>query len=232
MPQIMFIRAPRRNGGNDSFTKLLLHCDGADGSTTFTDSSAGAHTVTAAGNAQIDTAQKKFGTGSLLCDGTGDFATSNDHADYELGSADFTIDKWVRWNSVGANQTLISKWFSTGNQRSWLIYYDGTNIRFQWSTDGSDSTSVARSWSPSNGTWYHLAVVRTGSIIRIFIDGTQIGTDGAISATIFNGTGALNIGGFNGDGTFPFNGWLDEIRLSPGIARWTSNFTPPTAAYF
>ena len=68
-------------------TKLLIHADGADGSTSFTDSSASGHTITANGNAQVDTDQKEFGTGSLLCDGTGDYLSIPDHADWDLEQA-------------------------------------------------------------------------------------------------------------------------------------------------
>ena len=84
--------------GNDGFTKVLLQFNGADASTTITDVNAGgsAHTWTANGNAQIDTAQSKFGGASLLCDGTGDYVTTPDHADFTLGSSDFTIDCWFQ----------------------------------------------------------------------------------------------------------------------------------------
>jgi hypothetical protein len=83
--------------GNDTYTKVLLHFDGSDASTTITDSNSGgsAHTWTAAGNAQIDTAQYKFGGASGLFDGTGDWVTTPDHADFTLGSSDFTIDLLV-----------------------------------------------------------------------------------------------------------------------------------------
>jgi len=84
-------------GGNASFTKLLLHCDAADASTTFTDSSAAGHNFTAAGNAQIDTAQFKFGTSSALFDGTGDYINdATGSSDFAFGTGDFAVDFWVR----------------------------------------------------------------------------------------------------------------------------------------
>ena len=84
--------------GNDSFTKVLLHFDGANGSTGIADSSAGgaAHAWSAAGNAQISTAQSKFGFASSLYDGAGDWVTTADSSDFTLGAGNFTIDCWVR----------------------------------------------------------------------------------------------------------------------------------------
>jgi hypothetical protein len=89
--------------GNDSFTKVLLHFDGTDAATTFTDSNTGgsAKTWTAIGNAQIDTAAFKFSTASGLFDGTGDGISTPDHADFTLGSGNFTIDCWFNCTSLG-----------------------------------------------------------------------------------------------------------------------------------
>ena len=90
--------------GNDSFTKVLLHFDGADAATTITDDNAGgsAHTWTAAANAQIDTAQFVFGGASLLIDGTGDYVSTPDHADFTLGSSDFAVEARARPATNGA----------------------------------------------------------------------------------------------------------------------------------
>lgn len=88
-------------GDADSDTSLLIHCDGADESTSFTDKSSTGHTVTATGDAQVATAQKKFGTGSCLLDGTGDYLSLADHNDWHLGGgAPFTIDMQLRFGSL------------------------------------------------------------------------------------------------------------------------------------
>jgi hypothetical protein len=211
-------------GGNDAFTKLLLHCDGADASTTITDSSSSARTITAVGNAQIDTAQSKFGGASLLHDGTGDYVTAPDSADWDL-DADLTVDLWHRFNSV-VQTILVGNYLNAGT--GWTFQYrtDTTALRFM----NGDSTIFERSWSPSTNTWYHIAVIRTGSTMRFFIDGTQLGTD-ATSATSFSGsTVALSVGGSTVLGAAS-NGWFDEVRVSKGVARWTANFTPPIEPY-
>ena len=92
---------------DDSYTKALLHMDGSDGSTTFTDESG--TTWTANGNAQIDTAQSKFGGASGLFDGASDYLQTPYTADHNTGTGDFTIDQWIRFNSVATTQTLFAR---------------------------------------------------------------------------------------------------------------------------
>lgn len=208
--------------GNDSFAKLLLHCDGSDASTTFTDASPSARgNATVSGNAQVDTGQSKFGGASLLCDGSGDYLSYASSADWNFGAAgsgDFTIDFWVRWNSV-SNTNLINAGNFAGT--GWDFYYQSGTLRLY---NGSESTL---SWTPSSGTWYHIALVRNGGTITCYIDGTSIGTFTDLDMN--NDSRDLQIAA--AAGSFPLNGWMDEIRVSKGIARWTSNFTPPTEAY-
>src|SRR5690554_3988242 len=91
---------PTETGGNDSFVKLLIHADGSDGSTTFTDDSATGHTVTTSGSAQVDTAQSKFGGASaLFAAGGSDYLAVADHPEFDIGTGDFTVDLWFRINA-------------------------------------------------------------------------------------------------------------------------------------
>lgn len=220
--------------GIDAYTKLLLHCDGADGSTSFPDSSFNLKTVTAVNSAQVDTAQVKFGTGSAFFDSaTADYLTSADNADYEFGSGNFTVDFWVRFATVDTPMVFVSKYATATPQRSWFFSWDQptANMFFRYSEDGSASTLLQQAWSPVTNTWYHLAVVRSDSNLLMFVDGSQIGSTDTITGALFDGEAPLQIGTFN-DGTGgPMDGWMDEIRISNGVARWTSNFTPPTQAY-
>lgn len=227
--------------GNDSFTVSLLHFNGTDASTTFTDSNAGgsAHTWTANGNAQIDTAQSKFGGASGLFDGTGDYISSADSADWTLGTGDFTVDFWIRYNSVATYQLLFS--MDNGGSGGELLcywYQPENNIYFQCgSTNASgvvNTHSNTNSWSASTGTWYHVAIVRSGNSLYMFVGGTQLaGSPFTITgANIPDYTSGLFIGARStATGTQNINGWMDEFRLSKGVARWTANFTPPTAEY-
>jgi len=216
-------------GGIDSNVKLALHANGTDAGTTFTDSSSGAKTVTANGNAQLDTAQSKFGGASGLFDGVGDSLTVADSNDWDFGTSDFTIDFWFRFNSF-ANQTI----FDIGNAgtsggKGVLLYITDTK-NAQVYINGNQVMTVTL--TASTGTWYHFTVVRGGTTVRLFQDGVQqvMATN---SADITGSTAGVRIGlanstGFSG---LDVNGWVDEFRISKGVARWTANFTPPSAEY-
>src|SRR3990167_5318752 len=213
----------KRDNPTGSTTVLLLHCDGADGSTTFTDNSLSAHTVTANGNAQIDTAQQKFGTASGLFDGTGDYLSIPDHADWDFGTGDFTVDCWVRFSVASGIQTF----FSMGTAANlFAFYWDGTDLRCLI----NGASVVNGAWSPSANVLYHVAVVRSGTTVTIYVDGTSIGSGTSSGDIQPSGNTLVGIQD-NVDLVRPMNGWLDEIRVSKGIAIWTSNFSPPTSAY-
>lgn len=199
--------------------------NGADASTTFTDSElTPTKSVTAVGNAQIDTAQSKFGGACGLLDGSGDYLTVGDHADWDFGTGDFTIDMWVRFNALGSDRAIID--VNNGETVGvWLKWTTSNVLRVKVASTTRDFT-----WSPSTNTWYHVAVTRSGTNLRAFVGGTQIGTTLTDSGDITGGTVGVTIGAQNG-GSNALNGWLDEVRISKGIARWTANFTPPTSEY-
>lgn len=205
----------------DSNTLLLLHCDGADGSTTFTDSSPSAKSVVANGNAQIDTAQSKFGGASGLFDGTGDYLTVADSADWDF--ADYTIDWWFR-PAVMTNGVRYG-FFDRNNGAEIGIERD-TGNNLQLSIEGASNDFGT--FTPAVGVWVHIAITRSGTSNYCFIDGVQLGTAWTRGNAVAGTTG-IEIGGRNGGAT-PINGWIDEFRIS-NIARWTANFTPPTFAY-
>jgi hypothetical protein len=87
-------------------------------------------------------------------------------------------------------------------------------------------------WTPtiSLATWYHVALVRSGNSWYVFQDGSQVGSPRTSSASVADYTGTLYVGSYQGTALY-FNGWLDEFRVTKGVARWTSNFTPPMSAY-
>jgi hypothetical protein len=237
------IAARRRGGGgvvsdpaetDPHFANVvaLLHLDGVDAATTFTDVKG--HTFSASANAQIDTAQSKFGGASLLLDGTGDRISSADHADWELGTDDFTIECFIRTTTIAAGTDDIISKRAGSTVGSYLIYRSGANLQIYLSSDGA-------TWNIANGvgfgtisadTWYHVALVREGTAFRAYLDG--VGVSIATSASgLVNNAAALNIGG-NSGGTEDFSGWIDEVRITKGVARYfgsPTNFTPPSAAF-
>lgn len=211
-------------GGNDEFTKLLLHFDGINGATTTTDSSASAHAVSLAGNAKISTDQSVFGGSSLYCDGTSDYASIPASADWQLETGDFTIEAWVRVQAhVRAAFTIIDM----GN------FISGVNI---YATPSSvsvyvtNSLVISRTTTNGTGVWTHWALTRSGTNLRLFKDGVQLGATVTNSSNIYP-VGPVWLGADQIDNTVQLQGWVDEVRISKGIARWTENFTPPTRPY-
>ena len=219
------------------YTKLLLHCNGTDGSTTFIDESG--NTVTAHADAQIDTAQKKFGTGSCLLDGTGDYLSLPSSTDWLFGTGDFTIDYWARLTSFTASTEGYMRVFTSVLSNHWTIYHDKLTtqavLRFKHVETyygPGDAAYRFYGWYPSIDTWYHIAFVRNGSEFDCYVDGTKLTryTDTQIT-DIREVAKGLEIGRGKTSSPQYFDGHLDEIRVSKGIARWTSNFTPPTSEY-
>lgn len=219
--------------GIDNFTKLMLHCNGVDASTTFTDSSLYLKTVTAYGNAQIDTAQSKFGGASGLFDGlTSTFLSIPDSEDFNFGNGEFTIDFWIKFSNLLNTQSIISQMGAGGGNGSFQITKSaGQLLRFYYSVNGSTMLQVDSSYTFTDTNWHHVAIVRDNDTLRFFVDGIAKGTGGMTGVTIYNSSLPLNISNY-GDGLGqPVYGWIDEIRISKGIARWTTTFTPPTEEY-
>jgi hypothetical protein len=212
--------------GIDQYTKLLLHCDGSDGSQTFTDSSGTGKVVTAVGNAQIDTAQSKFGGASALFDGTGDYLNLNGESDFAFGTGDFTIDFWFKLNALASPYEVYYD-SRPSNGVYPLIYSAGSPRTLRYFVSGGDR--ITGTTTLTTDTWYHVAVTRSGTNTKLFLNGVQEGSTYSDSNDYLNGASKPFIGA-SFDGIY-LNGWIDELRVSKGIARWTANFTPPTSAY-
>lgn len=205
--------------------KLQLNCNGTDASTTFTDTSPVGRTVTALGNAQIDTAQSRFGGASALFDGAGDYLTTPNSADF--ASTTFTVECWVRFNVLAAlSSSLISQYQGVSN--GWWIEYlnADTKINVGFSGDGADITSTT---TPVINTWYHVAVSGVSGNYRLFINGVQEGST-YTGATTLTSTAALEIGRLSSVGVDYLNGWIDDVRYT-AATRYTANFTPPTREF-
>lgn len=211
--------------------------DGTDGSTTFTDDAVGGtHTWTAVADAQIDTAQKKFGTASGLFDGTGDYIDTPDHADFAMGSGDFTVDCWVRKaGGDGTIMTIIGKASTLGGNADFFIRVlaDNTIQGGVYSSDGSDpyKNPVHTGTITVDGLWHHVALIRNGANLWISLDGVLSTPDNISAYSMQDSVFKLAVGRLGEYNGQYWNGWIDEVRISKGIARWTANFTPPTSAY-
>ena len=214
--------------GIDSYTKLMLHCDGDD--------SASNHNMTFHGDPILSTSQKKFGSSSLLLDGTDDYLSASDHADFDFGANDFTVETWARWGTTPSGNQLIAAHYDYGSSDgSWYFRATATGFRAGFSDDrtADDGHYVALDWTYSivADTWYHLALVRSGNNVILFINGV-LQSSQAMSLTLFNSTAELTIGCFLNSGTPAslLDARIDEIKMSTA-AQWTANFTPETSAY-
>jgi hypothetical protein len=209
-----------------SDTVLLLLGNGSNGSTTIVDST-GKNTITVNGDAQISTSTKKFGTGSLKFDGTGDYLksySSESALNTKFGTGDFTVEFWVYFSSTTGNIGLVDAAGSISSSGSgvWFIYKDSSgNIIYGQHNVGGIITA---SWSPSTSTWYHVAVCRSGGQSRVFIDGTQVGSTTSDSVN-FSSTLGIQVG--IGASFSALNGNIDDLRITK-MARYTANFTAPT----
>jgi hypothetical protein len=173
------------------------------------------------GNAQIDTTTKKFGTGSLEFDGTGDYLKFPASNTLEMGTGDFTVEFWIY---IAARTSFAAIFLSGLGANDLYVNFDtsGNVLRLTNST-----TVFAVTGTIPLTTWTHIAVVRSSGSSKIYVDGTG-GT--AVTCTInFTATGP-SIGAANA-GQSPFNGYIDDLRVTKGVARYTANFTAPTAAF-
>jgi hypothetical protein len=178
------------------------------------------------GNADISTSVVKYGTGSLAFDGTGDYLTvyPEGNTNLDFGSGDFTVECWFYANSLSASSYAALMGFHNANTSEWAAYVRSNGVFFY----GSAAT-LTGSGTVNTSTWHHFAASRSGSIIRVFLDGTQVDS-GLVSGTYITGGLLFRVGEDN-NGTNPaFNGYIDDLRITKGLARYTSTFTPPEAA--
>jgi hypothetical protein len=221
---------------NINEVSLLLHGDGANGSTTITDSSLTPKTVTAVGNAQISTAQSKFGGASIAFDGNGDNLSTPDSDAFYL-PADFTIEchlyavSWVGTTGFVyfAGQYQVSDFspvlpYFNGGVPGISAYAAPVAPGFINTTSGAPIPLT---------TWTHVAWVRSGNRWSIFVNGTERLLAASTSGTPYNSTAPFVIGRhtFIDPPGYAFNGYIDDFRITKGVARYTANFTPPTAPF-
>ena len=233
------VKVAGQSSGETNFNKvsLLLPFDGSDTATSTSDESDNSHTITFAGTAQLDTAQKKFGTASLLLDGDSDYIQVADHDSFDFGAGNFTAECWIRFAALG-NNTIFSHWANgTASSMSYyLTYFNSSGIlRLGYYLGGNlDSTY---SWSPSTGTWYHIALERSGTTLKVYIDGTSVISVSASTTALQASEDPFRVGVFNDASTgspsldWYFNGHIDDLRITKGLARYGTNFTPPTSAH-
>lgn len=190
---------------------------------------------TANGNAAISTAISKFGAGSLLLDGNGDYISTPSSTDFDFGSEDFTVEQWLRTSSSVLYDCVFSRFSLTSAAvGDWklLLNHGSVGNCGLYAADYSTSAVMllTAGVTINDGAWHHLAWVRNGTSHKIYVDGTARAS-GTFSFSMSASSNPLIYGMDRQTGGRFFNGNIDEIRISKGIARWTADFTPPIAAY-
>jgi hypothetical protein len=213
-----------------SSVALLLHMDGADASTTFTDVKGNA--FTANGNAQIDTADFKFGGASGLFDGTGDYADTPDSATFSTGTSDFTIEAWVKKAADGALQYFCGQGSAAGVDRANSIGFSAANLFFYSDEVLFIGTIGATTFTVADG-WMHVALVRDGTNIRVYKNGVEAGVQAVGASAAQNSASKFAVGRLGEFASNTANGWIDDFRFTNGVCRYPSGttFTPPTRAF-
>jgi hypothetical protein len=210
-----------------NYTSLLLHMDGTNTSTNFVDSGPNAFTLTRYGTAAVSTTQSKYGGASAYFDGSGAKLGLNSTA-IDFGTGDFTAECWLYLISTptGAYAHVMGKQVG-GVSASWILYLNTSRVLlFGWN---NTNQSIQSPSALNLSQWYHLAISRTGSTIRMFIDGTQVAST-TISYT-FSSSTEFTVGAASNDYTpARLNAYIDDLRITK-YARYTSAFAPPTTAF-
>ena len=177
------------------------------------------------GGAKLSTAQKKFGTASLALDGVGDYITVATQPDFAFDTGAWCIESWIYNTSQPVANQVIFDLRTTNPQEVPTVYINTTTNTLRFSSSGlfhiDSGTAI-----PLN-TWTHIAVAKSGSSTKMFINGSQVGSTYTDTNTYVQG--AVTIGA-RYDGTTPFFGYVDDVRISKGVARYTGTFTAPTTA--
>jgi len=207
---------------NTELDVLRLHLD-----SNFTDSSASAHAVTANGSTVISTSDKKFGAGSADLTGNGNMTVAGS-SDFDFGTGDFTIEYWAKTSAVqsGSQGDYMFDMRPDGvtcgamYQNRAYFHVNGVHIPYGGNAIGSNF---------NDGEWHHFALVRNGTTVTLYIDGFALGS--VTDSGNVGGSSVWSIGSRYGGTSEQFEGSFDDFRVTKGLARYTAEFTPPSAAH-
>ena len=197
------------------------------------DSSPRKHAITAYGTVKPSNTQSKFPGGSIYFDGSGDYLKVAEYlgGDWSFGSDDFTIDAWIYLANVSTYHVIAAQDDNNSN-KSWQFRTNTTtgDLLFRYSTNGTNEIDFTATSGISINTWHHVAVCRYGSrgegnnigTLELFVDGKSKGTTNITNTAFYSAATALTVG-MRGDSTLPFEGYMDEVRITKGTALWRSN---------
>jgi hypothetical protein len=252
-PSPLLMRAALPNSPQPPFgnVQFLSGFEGTDGATTFSNSE-GVLTglaITGHGSAQIDTAQFKFGSSSLLLNGTTDYVSLADNSNWTPSINGFVLESWIMFDpatDLSLSRVIMAQYLASGSNRSWVFAFGGTTtgLLFQGTnTGGAVSTIINYPWTPARGVWHYVAVERSAAAsqtYRLYIAENGSSTASMVAKTttgpltFFNSPTDLTIGALStsSPSTF-FQGWIDETRYINGFTPYDtdSGFTAPSSAF-
>ena len=183
------------------------------------------------GNAQISTSVVKYGTGSMYFDGSTSYLKTADSVNFELGNASWTIEAWIYPTSTGLYPVIAAQYGAGSGNNSFFFSLgpNNTNLELYLYSTASNPSITATNAITLN-TWQHVAAVRNGNTVTLYVNGISVGTPLTFGTSI-NSTYPLTVGWASSSEEYPFFGYIDDFRFTKGYARYTANFTPPTAAF-
>jgi hypothetical protein len=232
LPKLTNLSVTGTTVGDVHYPKVSLHltCEGSNGSTTVTDSSNTNASITCIGSAQISTAQSKFGSSSLAT-ASGDISISTTNI-FNFGTSDFTVEFWFYRTGLGSSNNFLVDGRPSGNNSSTFMLWmpSGTTAPRYWVGSADQITS---SINLGTNAWTHIAVVRNSGTTTLYMNGVSGGSFS--DSTDYVDTGGTTLGFWAGSSTdyasYTTPGFFDDFRVTKGLARYTSGFTPPTSAH-
>ena len=186
----------------------------------------GKNDIITVGSAKTQSNTVKYGTGAMYFDGSTSYAYLPPNNLYSFGSGDFTIEAWVNLGATSSIQPVCqSDIVGVSTNNKWFFSYTSSTLVFN--THGSGGFTNSIPWTPTIGTWYHVAVTRASGTMKMFINGVSgtVTTTGTPSGYSLSQNG-ISVGGMSTP--YYLTGYIDDLRITNGVARYTANFTPPT----
>lgn len=218
-----------------AYVAMLLHMEGTNGSTSFTDSSSHGHTVATLGTSPtISTAQSKFGTSSGLIYGSGSASSGLEigpDAALNLGGSDFTLEMFIYSLGDDSGDQTLSR-CGGGDGVDGILFSHAPNYTFASGGSGWDLIGGETLSGLTSNQWQHVALCRNGNTWAGFVDGVASWTQTA-SGSVSMSSDVIRIGCANSGGEYAFSGYIDEVRLTVGVCRYPNGttFTPPAAPF-
>ncbi len=191
-------------------------------------------TATAYGDVKIVAGAGKFGDAAYF-DGNGDYLSVLNGTDFQFGASDWTIEAWVNPDDLSGVKNIVSRWHDgTFNDRPWQFYLYGSAVGLDLAVGNNSPVFSLNTGGSITAGWRHVAATRSGTNVLLFVDGNLVKTTDLGNSVSFDpGTSNVGIGGsnINWSPNYFFKGYIDDLRITKGIARYTANFDVPTAPF-